>query len=415
MSNEMKTLILITAFFCLIGLGVKAQKDSVEKRKTAADLYWETMPKNFQISSYKLPENYTRQEFLLYKESQIKGNVKREMFSRLLREWGIEFWKKFPNDPRRFIWLGSTCIYQPAYFANLREGALAEFEGRFVIPLDTIVRNEWKNLFAQYAKEANGNGQAISYALELSPDYNKKWRNSVTEKFDYKDHLNQVIAYINYKKTQKKTIQERSIDQWLAIRERRDFGLDEQDIRNYINLLKSAGVSEFYKVAQNMEVLLKLEQTPLQLKANSITGEKVDLKQFRGKLVLVDFWHPSCSGCIGMMPEMKMVYDKYKGKGFEVLSASLFYSQYKDELTRVKKVYDKIGADWPLVLLGGNKGEQGRLLFEQYGWYGVPQVLLMDEEGKLIQFNSELRIKGGLERVVKQHFERKAIKNKSGK
>jgi thiol-disulfide isomerase/thioredoxin len=406
----------------LFFLNSNAQQVQSKTEKTkSADGYWDTKPESFEISTYRLPDNNTPRELLLYKESQIKQNINREMYSRLLREWGVEFWRRFPEDSRRFEWLGSTLIYEPAYFANLRQGAIAKLEGgNFVVPLDTDAKNEWKILISKYLTEAMDSNRYLgSYHLELSPGDSHRWRNYVNEKFDYNGHLNQVIAYVNYKRKRKEAMQSSSIERWLAIREREDFGLNEQDIQKYISLLKATGFSEFQKVAQNMEALLKLEHHPLQLKANSINGEKVDLKQFKGKLVLVDFWHPSCSGCIAMMPEIKGVYDKYKSKGFEVLSVCIRYD-YKSEklkneeieLTAIKKIYEKIDADWPSVLIDGR---QGKVLFEKYGWQGVPQVLLLDEEGKLIHFNSELRIKGGLERLVKQHFDRKSTDNNSGK
>jgi len=417
----MKTLTFITAFICLTLLGVRAQQDTVNKKKTEADIYWDTMPKSFQISTYKLPDNYTLQEFLLYKESRIKAYINGEMYSRLLREWGIQFWKRFPEDPRKFEWLNSTLLYQPTYFNNLREGAIAKMEkDQFVVALDTIAKNEWKTIADQYIREIMDSSRYLgAYHLELSPDDRHKWRNAERDKFDYKDHLRKVIAYIEYERKRKEPVQEKSYNQWLNIYERKDFGLDDKDIRSYISLLRDPDFPEFDRVAQNMENFLKLELEPLQLKANTIKGEKIELKQLKGKMVLVDFWGKGCSSCIALMPEMKVVYEKYKDKGFEVLSACVRYDYKinkqraeKAELEVIKKISDKIGADWPLVLLNG---EQARMLFEKYGWQGVPQVLLLDEEGKLIHFNGELRVKGGLEKLIKQHFDRKSIENKSGK
>ncbi|WP_316789670.1 TlpA disulfide reductase family protein [Pedobacter frigoris] len=415
----MKRLSLITAFICLIGLGVEAQFGKPNSNKTKADSVWSTRPVPFVGSEYKLPESYTPEEFILYKESKIKSNINKEMYARLLREWGIEFWKRFPEDRRKFQLFS---FYEPAYFANLREGATAEFEGRFVVPLDTVAKNEWKRLSPEYFNEYtaaigdSGNYYSLS-RLALIPWNVGKWRNSANEKFDYEGHLKEVIVHLkrypeDLSKRSKQGVL--SITECLLINERRDYGLDEQDMEKYIGLLKATDFSSFHEIAIQLECTLKLEQEPLQLKAKLITGEKFDLKQFRGRLVLVDFWHPTCGGCVAMMPEIKLVYDKYKTKGFEVLSASLFYNR-KDEFKSIQNIYDKIGADWPLVLLGGNKGESGRRLFEQYGWNGVPQVLLLDEEGKLIHFNSELRIKGGLESFVKQHFDRKSTENKSGR
>ncbi|MGL5732335.1 MAG: TlpA family protein disulfide reductase [Bacteroidales bacterium] len=46
----------------------------------------------------------------------------------------------------------------------------------------------------------------------------------------------------------------------------------------------------------------------------SINGEKVSLSDFKGKWVVLDFWGSWCAPCLNGMPQMKSMYDKYKGK-----------------------------------------------------------------------------------------------------
>ena len=46
--------------------------------------------------------------------------------------------------------------------------------------------------------------------------------------------------------------------------------------------------------------------------ATDIDGNPISLKDYRGKIVLLDFWSTTCGPCIGEIPNVKKVYDAYK-------------------------------------------------------------------------------------------------------
>ncbi len=54
-----------------------------------------------------------------------------------------------------------------------------------------------------------------------------------------------------------------------------------------------------------------------------MSGNEVSLKQFRGKVVLLDFWATWCPPCRTSIPDLVELYDKYKKKGFVVLGISM--------------------------------------------------------------------------------------------
>lgn len=78
-------------------------------------------------------------------------------------------------------------------------------------------------------------------------------------------------------------------------------------------------------VAQMAAGLLSLEEakrTPMELRFTAADGREVDLAKLRGKVVLVDFWATWCKPCLDEMPNVKRVYEKYHGQGFEIIGIS---------------------------------------------------------------------------------------------
>jgi len=57
----------------------------------------------------------------------------------------------------------------------------------------------------------------------------------------------------------------------------------------------------------------------------TLDGKQLSLEQLRGKVVLVNFWATSCSGCVKEMPDMVKVYRDYKDRGFEIVAVAMSY------------------------------------------------------------------------------------------
>lgn len=421
----MKILTLITAFICLIGLGAKAQQEQGNsgKIKSEADIFWETKPVSQNLNIVELPNSYSPQQLAEYNKRQLKSYMYKEIYARFLREWGIEFWRRFPEDTRRFEWFMQTCgSGGPVYFANLREGAIAEVENRFVVPLDTIARNEWQLLYNSYlnefltsneVEEKGFLGKEGFLSWEIKRNYPiHRWRNSNTDKLDIKKYVDQLVFFAKRYGAQGIADILGGINQL-----KQDYGLNVADVQLYISLLKRTEFPEFHKAAIGIENLIKLETIPLQLNLKSTTGEEINLKNYKGKVVLVDFWSLGCSSCIAKMPEIKDVWQKYRDRGFEVISACFITGYradgmeiYKDERQKINSVHERIGANWPLLLLEkGPKGEKN-IIWSTYGFQSVPKLILLDEQGKLIHFDGNMTYKGGLEKLVKEHLNNK-LKN----
>ena len=126
-----------------------------------------------------------------------------------------------------------------------------------------------------------------------------------------------------------------------------------------------------------------------------IDGTKFNLKDLRGKVVLINFWNTHCGPCLREFPNMQAQYEKYKEQGYEMLAYSC-----GDPLEDLENFFAKHPS---YTWLNGSllmSEEQGIKNYADY--YGInanPTTFLVDREGKVIfmmvgsddeQFNREL-------------------------
>jgi thiol-disulfide isomerase/thioredoxin len=100
---------------------------------------------------------------------------------------------------------------------------------------------------------------------------------------------------------------------------------------------------------------------------------------FKGKYVLLDFWASWCGPCRQENPNVVAAYQKYHGKGFEVLSVSLDDASQEGGW-RKAIVQDHLGAWTNVSDLKGWDNAAAKL----YGIQGIPQNFLIDPEGRII-------------------------------
>jgi thiol-disulfide isomerase/thioredoxin len=114
---------------------------------------------------------------------------------------------------------------------------------------------------------------------------------------------------------------------------------------------------------------------PLDISFTALDGAKVDLKQMKGKVVLVDFWATWCGPCVAEVPMIKRAYEAYHGKGFEIIGISLDDNK-KDLLDFIKKQ----SMPWPQYFDG--KHWNNEISF-RFGINSVPAEWLVDKKGNL--------------------------------
>lgn len=107
-----------------------------------------------------------------------------------------------------------------------------------------------------------------------------------------------------------------------------------------------------------------------------IQGNKVDIKSFRGKYVLVDFWASWCGPCRREMPNVVELYKACKGKHFEIIGISL-----DKDPSKWKDAIKSMNMSWPQLCDFKVWGTDPVRLCNIRA---VPSTVLLDPEGKVI-------------------------------
>nr|WP_199082655.1 TlpA disulfide reductase family protein [Pedobacter sp. ASV19] len=127
-------------------------------------------------------------------------------------------------------------------------------------------------------------------------------------------------------------------------------------------------------------------------------GKTVKLSDYKGKLVLLDFWGSWCGVCRQGHPHLKELYSKYKGKGLEIVAVA--HEEGKD-LSKNKAAWlaaiKKDDVNWVHVL--ENEGSGAPSITKAYGIEGYPTKLLVDQDGKIL-----MRVIGNLNEEMDQRI-----------
>ena len=116
----------------------------------------------------------------------------------------------------------------------------------------------------------------------------------------------------------------------------------------------------------------------LNFKLPDVQGKTVTLNDFRGKVVLVNFWATWCNPCTSEMPALERLYQTLKGEGLEIAAITVDVPANK---SRVEDFVKETGLSFPVLL--DDKME----LPPDLGITGFPESFFVGPDGQLLTFS----------------------------
>jgi peroxiredoxin len=151
----------------------------------------------------------------------------------------------------------------------------------------------------------------------------------------------------------------------------------------FFSLVSSAVIICFANLAGNAYAdrsAVAVGQKAFVFHAKTVGNKTINFPDdYKGKIVLLNFWATWCPSCRGEAPRVLAIYNKYHDQGFEVLSVSL--DRPKASSALLKFVKDN-NITWPQIY-EGDEGDSA--IAAQYGVSAIPCPILVDgDTGKII-------------------------------
>jgi thiol-disulfide isomerase/thioredoxin len=127
-----------------------------------------------------------------------------------------------------------------------------------------------------------------------------------------------------------------------------------------------SGESDQYKTLAEGEILP--ENTPVL----TMQGKLAQMADYRGKVVLLNFWAAWCGPCLKEMPSLYKLHESLKDKGFVVLAISM-----DDDLGQGVETLKRIAGAPPFAVIKGTE----QAIYHRFPIEGLPYTVVLDKTG----------------------------------
>lgn len=168
----------------------------------------------------------------------------------------------------------------------------------------------------------------------------------------------------------------------------------EQDLKAYSDIAQQindlAIRSKVKKDFENLRYTMKGGALPA-LKFENVSGETVDLEQFKGKYLFIDLWASWCVPCIKMTPLVQELEKQYEGKNITFVAISIDGNKHA-WLNKMKE----------LNMHGHQFLDQTGAFTKMLNITGIPHYMVYDPEGKLVVYQAPMPSSPKLKAIIDQ-------------
>jgi len=123
-----------------------------------------------------------------------------------------------------------------------------------------------------------------------------------------------------------------------------------------------------------------------------LNGKIISLKDFSGKVLIVNFWATWCPPCEEEIPKLNQLHKRYKNEGLVVIGIALD----KDSLNLVEPFVREKRIGYPILM--GNE----QVIRDMEDFSGVPTTLIVDQKGNIKKKYDGAFDKDDLEKILKE-------------
>ena len=164
-------------------------------------------------------------------------------------------------------------------------------------------------------------------------------------------------------------------------------GLTEKICVELVADLKAVGDESLLPIIKRIEgAKRRFPGQEIKIEGITLGGEKFDVKSFRGKVVLIDFFASWCQPCIVEIPNILDAYEKFHQKGFEVVSIGVD-SGAPNEVRNLQELVESKKIPWTVLSDELTVKEKLPSIAEYYNVDAIPDMFLIDKEGKVAELN----------------------------